>query len=222
MVRRVPFSTRISFLVLVLTLALAGSQVARAQFPSNSDIGLIDYFANANTAGAPDATVRIVNPGQLFSLTLGTIDAQDLCALIYVFDANQQMSECCGCFISANGLLTLSVNKNLTSNPLLGTRLKTGVIITITDLDTGNLPAPDNCDHPTSIHAPTQFTQRSVGLRSWATHIDNKVGTAYPVLLGESQLTFPSSGELNDLAEDCTVLKELGSGAGVCTCPPGH
>jgi len=41
--------------------------------------------------------------------------------MIYVLDAYQEMTECCACAESPNGLRTLSVNKNLTNNPLTGT-----------------------------------------------------------------------------------------------------
>src|ERR1700731_2946819 len=113
------FCKKLAFAVGVMALALAaGSQVARAQSaPATSDVYTVDYYSNANTTGAEDATVRVINPG---TTSLSSTQAADLCALIYVFDANQEMSECCGCFVSANALLTLSVNNNLTSNPLLG------------------------------------------------------------------------------------------------------
>jgi hypothetical protein len=201
------FCKKLAFAVGVMALALAaGSQVARAQSaPITSDVYTVDYYSNANTTGAEDATVRVINPG---TTSLSSSQAADLCALIYVFDANQEMSECCGCFISANALLTLSVNNNLTSNPLLGSRLHTGVIKIVSSV----LARP--CD-PTSI-TPTPT------LRAWATHIQNKVGTAFPETEGESQAAVLGAGERTDLAEDCTVLRELGSGAGVCTCPPGH
>ena len=170
----------------------------------------VDYYANANTAGAPDATVRIINPGTTDDPASNGKEARDLCALIYVFDANQEMSECCGCYISANGLLTLSVNKNLTSNPLLGTKLQTGVIKIVSSTQKFN---PLGCD-PTVIGPMPS-------LRAWATHIQNKVGTAFPSTEGESQSAVLGAGEKADLAEDCKVLEELGSGAGMCTCPPG-
>jgi hypothetical protein len=68
---------------------------------------------------------------------------------------------------------------------------------------------------------PTKITPTPT-LRAWATHIQNKIGTAFPETEGESQAAVLGTGELTDLAEDCTVLKELGSGAGLCKCPPGH
>ncbi len=203
-------ATTLKLLLVVAVAALAlgaGSQVARAQV---SDVYTVDYFANANTAGAPDATVRVINPGSPRMFTCaGPIGEPSLCALIYVFDANQEMSECCGCLVSANAELTLSVNKNLTSNPLLGTPLNTGVIKIVS-----GIPASFACDPTGEIVFAT--------LRAWATHIQNKVGAAFPITEGESQAAVLGQGERTDLFEDCTVLQELGSSAGVCKCPAGH
>jgi hypothetical protein len=208
--------TRIALIVAALAVALtAGSPVTRAQ-----TIYMTTYFSNANTPGAPDATAHLWNPGA--SPNTALTDSLDLCALIYVFDANQQMSECCGCFVSANGLLTLSVNKDLTSNPLLGTRLHTGVIEVLADFKPANPPAPGNCD-PTDI----QGSGSSIGLEGDIDHIHNKVGTTFPITEEEFHDVplFPTPnlliGQAVDLPEDCTVLRELGSGAGRCTCPPG-
>ena len=192
---------KIMLLVAVLAIALAaGSQVASAQ---TTDVYTVDYFSNAHTMGAPDGTVRVINPGALGNPAQGT----DLCALIYVFDANQQLSECCGCFVSANALMTLSVNANLTNNPLLGGLLHTGVIKIVSSV------AAAPCD-------PTKITPTTT-LRSWATHIQ-KFGTTFPQTEGESQAATLGTGEQADLAEDCTVALELGSGQGMCNCPPGH
>lgn len=47
--------------------------------------------------------------------------------MIYVLDAYQVMTERCACAESPNGLRTLSVNKNLTNNPLTGTFAPSGM-----------------------------------------------------------------------------------------------
>src|SRR5271166_6956904 len=91
----------------------------------------VNYFANNGVSGAPDATVRITNPGS----DVGRVDASpngNLCAMIYVFDNDQQMSECCGCLTTPDGLRTFSVGKDLTSNPLTGVVSKTGDIKILT------------------------------------------------------------------------------------------
>jgi hypothetical protein len=183
--------------ILILALLVLGlTSGAMAQ----TDVFRINYFSNANVAGAPDATVRIDNPG----LTYG-----NLCAMVYVFDADQQLTECCGCIETHNGLRTLSVNGNLTSNPLIGIRSNAGVI-KVVSAAVNNSP----CD-PTSNVAPTP------NLRVWATHIQNKVGTAYPITETESSDSTLGATELANLQAQCAFIGILGSGHGVCSCGTG-
>jgi hypothetical protein len=87
--------------------------------PGDNSVYFTSYFSNANTSGAPDATVRVINDGD----TGGS-----LYAAYYVFDDSQELSECGACYISADGINSESVNKNLTSNPLTGRFLHVGVI----------------------------------------------------------------------------------------------
>src|SRR5580658_4269897 len=96
-----------STMVVVCSLALAFCAVSAWGQAPPADTLKVDYFANANTAGAPDGTLRITNPG-----TAGA----NLCAAIFVFDPSQELSECCRCFVSPDGLRTLSVNTNLTGD----------------------------------------------------------------------------------------------------------
>ena len=103
---------------LLVAVAVVGFVIIGAGVASAQDVFKVNYFSN-NAAPAPDATVRIDNPG----LTYG-----NLCAMVYVFDADQQLSECCGCVETHNGLRTLSVRSNLTSNPLTGVVSRNGVI----------------------------------------------------------------------------------------------
>ena len=149
------FTCKALFLALVIVgLVSIGAGVASAQ-----DVYKVNYFSN-NAGTAPDATVRIDNPG----LTYG-----NLCAMVYVFDADQQMTECCGCVETHNGLRTLSVRNNLTSNPLTGVRSSNGVI-KIVSAAVNNSP----CD-------PTSNVTPKANLRAWVTHIQNAVGTAWPI-----------------------------------------
>jgi hypothetical protein len=177
--------------LLVLTLS---SVTAVAQ-----DVYKLNYFSN-NSGSAPDATVRIDNPG----LTYG-----NLCAMIYVFDADQQLSECCGCVETHNGLRTLSVRKDLTSNPLTGKVSTTGVV-KIVSAAVNNSP----CD-------PTANVSPKTNLRAWGTHIQNAVGSAYPIT--ETEFTDSTLGatELANLQAQCAFISILGSGQGICTCGYG-
>ena len=177
--------------LLVLGLS-AGSAMAQ-------DVYKLNYFSN-NAAPAPDATIRIDNPG----LTYG-----NLCAMIYVFDNDQQLSECCGCVETHNGLRTLSVRRNLTSNPLTGVVSNNGVI-KIVSAAVNNSP----CD-------PTSNVSPKANLREWATHIQNPVGTAYPITETEFSDSTLGATELANLQAQCAFVNILGSGHGICSCGTG-
>jgi hypothetical protein len=50
------------------------------------------------------------------------------------------------------------------------------------------------------------------------THIQNKVGTAFPITEGEGVEELLTQGEFYDLAADCAFALEFGSGGAVCNC----
>ena len=127
--------------VLSLALVIVGLVTFGAGVASAQDVYKLNYFSN-NAAPAPDATVRIDNPG----LTYGNV-----CAMIYVFDADQQLTECCGCVETHNGLRTISVSLNLTSNPLTGVRSRNGVIKVVAAA-VNNSP----CDPTSNVKPHTQ------------------------------------------------------------------
>jgi len=184
----------LSYAAVIACLTFVSVGVASAQ-----DVFRINYFSN-NAAPAPDATVRIDNPG----LTYG-----NLCAMIYVFDADQQLTECCGCVETHNGLRTISVRNNLTANPLTGRRSVNGVI-KIVSAAVNNAP----CD-------PSANVTPRANLRSWVTHIQNPVGTAFPITETESSDSTLGAVELANLQAQCAFIGILGSGAGVCSCGVG-
>jgi hypothetical protein len=191
MCRRLPI---LAIALVTLSLLTAGLGVASAQ-----DVFKINYFSN-NFAGAPDATVRIDNPG----LTYG-----NLCAMIYVFDADQQLSECCGCVETHNGLRTLSVRSNLTGNPLTG-RVSSNGVIKIVSAAINNSP----CD-------PTGNVTPKSNLRAWGTHIQNLVGNAFPITETEFSDSTLGATELANLQAQCAFVNILGSGQGICSCGTG-
>jgi len=189
------FTCKALFLAVeIVGLVSIGAGVASAQ-----DVYKVNYFSN-NAAPAPDATVRIDNPG----LTYG-----NLCAMVYVFDADQQMTECCGCVETHNGLRTISVRNNLTSNPLTGVRSTNGVI-KIVSAAVNNSP----CD-------PTSNVTPKANLRAWVTHIQNAVGTAFPITETESSDSTLGATELANLQAQCAFVNILGSGHGICSCGTG-
>src|SRR5271167_3381130 len=173
---------------------VTGSSTAMAQ----DHAFFLSYFSNAHTAGAPDGTLRLTNDGN---------NASDLCASIYVFNADQEMEECCSCPVTPNGLLTLSVNNNLTSNPLdRGRTLNRGAIEVVSSKLSGV------CD-------PTVLTPH-VGIRGWLTHVE-ALGTNRGFSLSVEQLTDSNLGSEEatvSLAETCAFFLTLADDGGFCIC----
>jgi hypothetical protein len=187
-------------MLVVSTLALAlcaGS--AWAQSPP-ADTLKVDYFNNANTSGAPDATIRIDNPGT---------SGGNLCAAIFVFDVSQEMSECCSCLVTPDGLRTLSVNTDLTSNPEIGKTLTQGVIKIVSSKAQGSV-----CPNPTG---PSGLNP-TPAVRAWTTHIQNSNFTLTETNAQDATL---SSTEVTLLQNACHAIHLVGSGAGICTCGTG-
>ena len=185
--------------MLPVALAITGLVTLGSSIASAQDVYKVNYFAN-NIAAAPDATVRIDNPG----LTYG-----NLCAFIYVYAADQQLAECCGCVETHNGLRTLSVKKDLTANTLTREPLPNGVIKIVSGA-VNDSP----CD-------PTANVKPTPNLRVWVTHIQNAVGTAYPITETESSDSTLGATELANLQAQCAFIGILGTGQGICTCGTG-
>src|SRR5580704_14095847 len=51
--------------------------------------------------GAGDNIIRLVNPNGAANPLLVGNNEQDVCAMIYVFDDDEEMGECCGCPLSS-------------------------------------------------------------------------------------------------------------------------
>ena len=69
-----------------------------------------------NTESSGDNIIRLVNPNGGADGNLAGVKPQPVCAMIFVFDDDEEMGECCGCPLSSAQLATFSVIQNLTSN----------------------------------------------------------------------------------------------------------
>ncbi|HET7185434.1 MAG TPA: hypothetical protein VFI82_12165 [Terriglobales bacterium] len=88
----------------------------------------VDYYANNDgpEPNEPDQIIRIINVG-----TLGTpltSPTGDICANIYVFDADQEMIACCTLRLTPNELGSAYVGADLTSHPLTSVVPESGVV----------------------------------------------------------------------------------------------
>jgi len=181
---------RVGLVLFMMAIALMLSGNALAQNVGDNSVFFVTYYAN-NASGYPDAVVRLINDGDQ-----GTGAAGDLWAAFYVFDDSQELTECCACVVTPDGLLSEDVKTELTANPLTG-KIPTRGVIKVVSSSSGD---------PTN---PKPLT----GLRGTASHIQGKtyvtetalsdanLGSAEQTLLG--QLCY-FDGLLSGLPCSCT------------------
>lgn len=184
----------------LLALALMWGGTASAQNVGDNSVFFTTYFSNANTAGAPDQTVRIINDGDT---------GANLWASFYVFDDNEELQECCSCEVTPDGLTSESVNYNLTANSLTRKVNVKGLIKVIS-----------SC---VAAGGPTNYTnQPAPGLRVWATHTERASPTAGGFYIAESPAADSNlaSSEKSLDEELCFYMNLLGGNQGPCSCTP--
>jgi hypothetical protein len=155
----------------------------------------VAYF---DATSGVDSTIRVTNPG-----TTG----HDLCAMVYIFDHDQQMSECCGCLVSQDGLMILSLKKDLLSNPLTGVASTSGTVMVVS----AQQQATSACNAAAMTPAGTVV--------AWATHLPQSgtLSTAEtPFSTSPLSVTLSSS-----IQAQCSFIQQLGSGQGLCGCGSG-
>jgi len=196
---------KLGLLMLLLAIALASGGTVLAQ---DTSVYFTTYYSSANTAGAPDATVRIINDGY---------QSENLFANIYVFDDSEELTECCTCTVTPDGILSESVNLNLTANPLTGHKPTRGVIKVLSDSYVAA-----NANNPLLL---------SPGLRVSATHVQGTKVTlspgnpVVPVEAGPYFVTETLAADANLSAPEETLLGNLCLYDGLlsgkpCTCQP--
>jgi uncharacterized protein YjdB len=162
---------------------------------------VVNYFDlhNAQIAGA-DGTIRITNPG---------VTGADLCAMFYVYDQNQELSECCGCSVTQNGLRTLSLVSDFNSNPLTGTAPPNGVIQMVPSDPSVN----PQCN-------PASLAPKGVVL-GWGSNVQVLNNSTFQFTESRFSPAPLTRAEQQELVSQCAFLQQLGSGQGVCSCGTG-
>ena len=229
-------STAIALAAAIAMFAWSGMAAAESE---EAGVELQTYFSNANVTAAGNAYVNVVAPfeGNATSAT-GSVANGETCAMMYVFDTSQAMEECCGCPISADGLLSFSITNQLAQQPVGDSTagvnslengsiriLSTKATFTpITWLGGGDvIPSYVGCDFANSVcYDPTgDYNGDGTGslaaaseLVAWAQHIQNTQITE-----GEFEVAPFSESDFDELPTTCGSLVTEGSGAGVCICP---
>src|SRR5574337_806464 len=122
-----------------LLVIVAGMIMAAIPTLAQTSPSMVDYFSNnPGPGGAADQQIRLVNFGA--AGTPLTSPTGDVCANIYVFDANQEMVACCSCRITPNGVISLSVANGLTNNPVTSVVPVNGDVKIVSTAAAGSTP----------------------------------------------------------------------------------
>jgi len=175
------------------------SGVARANTPTPTPKVSVtntysdDYYSNAQVSGVADGTMRIVDD-----------TTNNLCALIFVFNSSEQLEECCGCPFTPDQENTLSVNTDLTANP---------VDPAVFTADGSVVMVSSNAGYPTCD--PRKAAGAKAELHGWLTH--PQTGD----FLTEDEFTVPSvpsAATISSLTAACAALDSVASGTAFCNC----
>jgi len=184
--------------LLLVLIAFIGTAAAQSFYP-------IRYDNNVGYGGTLEQLVRIINVGKLG--TPVTSPVGDVCANIYVFDANQEMVACCSCRVTPDGMASAAVGNQLTSNPLTGSVPMSGVIEILP------IPAgPQTC----SPIAPFSTPDGSLVDIS-ATHIEVANGLGYVTETAVQSVAITSQ-QTSFLNNACLFVQFLGNSAGKGGC----
>ena len=187
---------------IIATLFLSVSGFAQvADTPLNAavlDSFQVRYVANLS---AGDAAVNLTNSGS----NGGFDPAGDMCANVYVFAQDQQLTGCCACPLTPNHLKTLSVQKDLISNTLtpgIPTAITVALVATV---------GGGTCNAAT-----IQSADLRSGLRAWGTSLHVLPGGGFGVGETEFSPVILSKSEFTKLTSYCGFIQAIGSGYGIC------
>ncbi len=198
---------KLGFVLFMLALALMLGGNALAQNIGDNSVYFVSYYSNANTTGAPDAVVRAINDGDQATTAFEGVENGPLWAAFYIFDDSEELQSCCSCLVTSDGIVSESVNKQLTVNEITGRAERSRGVIKVVSSSTNDPTNP--------VAAP--------GLRVWGTHIQattNLPASKGPFFVTETAFADANLGkvELGNLALSCSYGLTLGSGYGLCPC----
>ena len=180
-----------------------------------------------------DNTVRLINPTQ--SDNAPSFAPGLLCAMVYVFDANEELQECCGCPVTNNGLRKLSVKTDLVSNPTGGSIPPAGLVVVVSATpnksgEPGVPSQPGPCAPNTACTPyvpcdPALEYDAAPNLAAWITHVDQNHGnqniSEVKFSLAPSDNTDVYTDGTEGLVSLCHFIHVNGTGHGICTCGTG-
>src|ERR1700683_1723388 len=190
-----------------------------------------------DSAGNGDNLLHLVNPHGNANSSFGAIN--NVCAMIYVFDNDQEMGECCGCPLSPADLQKFSVINDLTSNFILGgnpTGHEVGALAVVAaDPNVANVAGGSSNGQgcPAAQSSACNSGCDPTSNPGFAINSDNLLGSIIQnqtvgadggARSGLTEVPLYNDGggdaaNLTYLQNECGALVVQGSGAGFCHCP---
>jgi len=153
--------------------------------------------------------------------------------MIYVFDDDEEMNECCGCPISSGGIASFSVENNLISNSVNLDHFGAIAVVAAAQNDL-TTAAPNNgkfcpvtasaacnlgCDPTNNPGYTVTPTNNLLGSMTESGGIVSGISGVIEIPLFNDAGGDPTN--LLYLRSQCGALVGNSSGAGICNCPPG-
>lgn len=197
--------------------ATAAIRIDPLPFIAPDGVFQVRYASNL-TMG--DSVINLSNTGQSSTTALPLQDG-NLCVNVYAFSPDEQLISCCSCYVTPDGLVSLSARNDLASNTLTPGNPTSIVVKLLSSAAT----TPTACNAST---AGTLANPLATGLTAFGTTIH-----ALPITPASPATTFGATetpfvratlsfAELTRLTSLCGFIQATGSGFGICkTCRLG-
>jgi hypothetical protein len=191
---------------------LAFSTALLAQNPITADTSFQVRYASNLAVG--DSVINLTNTGAT-STNAFPIQDGNICANVYTFAPDEQLVSCCSCFVTPDGLVSLSAHTDLISNTLTPA-VPSSIVIKM--LATAGTTAAE-CN---AASAGSGNNVLATGLAAWGTtiHVLPVTPGTPATTYGVSETAFMpvtlSAAELSRITSLCGFIQTDGSGFGIC------
>jgi len=172
----------------------------------------IRYFSNLNIG---DSVINFTNTGA--AANAGGLSDGNICVNTYTYSPDEQLVSCCSCLVTPNGLASLSVTADLTSNTLTPI-IPNSVVVKLVATRGGGTTTTCNA---ATVGSPVSAGY-APGMGAWGSTLH-----ALPVTIGSPATTYGvtetpfakgalTEPELVRMAQLCSYIQANGSGYGIC------